>query len=105
MYHSAYTRIALGCVCIAFPDPLWPDHFSNERELLRPFLGSIADVLQHYGRTAIPGLKAKLIIDMMAPVVSLRQANALGNVSQLSDTSSRRWVSEATVLRQKSSGA
>ena len=55
----------------------WPEHFSCERERLRPFIGHIADELQHYGSTAIPGLSAKPIIDMMAPVVSLDQADAL----------------------------
>jgi GrpB-like predicted nucleotidyltransferase (UPF0157 family) len=55
----------------------WPEHFSYERERLRPFLGHIADELQHYGSTAIAGLSAKPTIDMMAPVVSLDQADAL----------------------------
>ncbi len=69
------TRQALGHVSIAPPDISWPEHFSREREHLRPFLGNIADELQHYGSTAIPGLSAKPIIDMMAPVLSLDQAD------------------------------
>jgi GrpB-like predicted nucleotidyltransferase (UPF0157 family) len=74
------TRQALGHVSIAPPDISWPKHFSSEREHLRPFLGNIADELQHYGSTAIPGLSAKPIIDMMAPVVSLDQADGLSSL-------------------------
>jgi GrpB-like predicted nucleotidyltransferase (UPF0157 family) len=73
------TRQALGHVSIAPPDISWPKQFSCERERLRPFLGRIADELQHYGSTAIPGLSAKPIIDMMAPVTSLDHADALGH--------------------------
>ncbi|HEV2463612.1 MAG TPA: GrpB family protein [Acidobacteriaceae bacterium] len=72
-----HARRELGYVTIAPPDPSWPEYFSKERELLRPFLGRIADDLQHYGSTAVPGLSAKPIIDMMAPVESLDQADAL----------------------------
>ena len=61
------------------PDPSWPRHFFRERDLLRPVLGCIADQLQHYGSTAVPGLSAKPIIDMMAPVAGLQQADALAD--------------------------
>jgi GrpB-like predicted nucleotidyltransferase (UPF0157 family) len=71
-------RRALGHVSLVPPDPSWPEHFSQERELLRPFLGGIADELQHYGSTAVPGLSAKPILDMMAPVASLDHADELG---------------------------
>src|SRR5882724_12009965 len=72
------TRQALGRVFMAPPDTSWPEQFLCERERLRPFLGNIADELQHYGSTAVAGISAKPIIDMMAPVVSLDQADALG---------------------------
>lgn len=77
MHDHEKARLALGHVAIAPPDPHWPEYFSQERERLRPFLSSIADELQHYGSTAVPGLSAKPIIDMMAPVVSLEEADAL----------------------------
>jgi GrpB-like predicted nucleotidyltransferase (UPF0157 family) len=73
------TRRELGDVCLSPPDPSWPIHFSRERERLRRFLGPVADELQHYGSTAVPGLSAKPIIDMMAPVASLDTADALGD--------------------------
>src|SRR5579884_2909324 len=43
MYDAEYTRVALGHVSIACPDPSWPEYFSHERDLLRLFLGPIAD--------------------------------------------------------------
>lgn len=77
MHDPEDTRRALGRVFIAAPDPLWPESFACERERLRPYLGCIADELQHYGSTAVAGLSAKPIIDMMAPVGSLDEADVL----------------------------
>jgi GrpB-like predicted nucleotidyltransferase (UPF0157 family) len=77
MHDPEHVRQALGRVSLAPPDISWPAHFSSEREHLRPLLGPIAEDLQHYGSTAIAGLSAKPIIDMMAPVVSLDEADAL----------------------------
>jgi len=77
MRDPEHTRLALGRVCLAPPDTSWPEHFSCECERLRPFLGHIADQLQHYGSTAVAGLSAKPVIDMMAPVVSLDEADVL----------------------------
>lgn len=78
MRNPEHARRALGHVSIAPSNPSWTESFSEERERLRPFLGHIADELQHYGSTAVPGLSAKPIIDMMAPVISLEQADNLG---------------------------
>jgi len=77
MRDPEHARRALGRVSIAPPDTSWPEHFLCERERLRTFLGRITDQLQHYGSTAVAGLSAKPIIDMMAPVGSLDQADAL----------------------------
>lgn len=84
MHDHEHTRQALGGVSIAPPDGSWPEQFLCERERLRPSLGHIADELQHYGSTAIAGLSAKPIIDMMAPVVSLAEADALGHYLAMS---------------------
>lgn len=73
------TRQALGHVIVAPPNPSWPALFSLERERLRSFVGRIVDELQHYGSTAVPGLSAKPIIDMMAPVSSLDEADGLSD--------------------------
>jgi GrpB-like predicted nucleotidyltransferase (UPF0157 family) len=79
MHDREHARQALGHVCLVEPDPSWPKCFSRECDVLRSVLGHIADELQHFGSTAVPGLSAKPIIDMMAPVASLHEADALGN--------------------------
>jgi GrpB-like predicted nucleotidyltransferase (UPF0157 family) len=78
MHDREHARRTLGHVSIARPDPSWPEYFSQERERLRPLLGLITGELQHFGSTAVPGLYAKPVIDMMAPVTSLDQADELG---------------------------
>jgi GrpB-like predicted nucleotidyltransferase (UPF0157 family) len=78
MRDPEHARRTLGHVSTAGPDPSWPEYFSQEREWLRPFLGRTADELEHFGSTAVPGLSTKSIIDMMAPVISLDQADAIG---------------------------
>src|SRR5215471_16827725 len=80
MRDPQHAKQALGHVSIAPPDPSWPEYFLRERKCLRPLLGRIGDELQHYGSTAVPGLSAKPIIDMMAPVASLEHADALGKL-------------------------
>jgi GrpB-like predicted nucleotidyltransferase (UPF0157 family) len=58
-------------------DPAWADLFAEQRvileELLRPWLSGR---VEHIGSTAVPGLRAKPVIDMLAPVGSLAQARA-----------------------------
>ena len=50
-------------------DPAWPALYAAERERLKPFLAG-AD-LHHFGSTAVPGLAAKPVIDMIALVADL----------------------------------
>ena len=45
-------------------DPAWPQMFSAEREVLSRALSKGAFV-EHVGSTAVPGLAAKPIIDIM----------------------------------------
>jgi GrpB-like predicted nucleotidyltransferase (UPF0157 family) len=58
-------------------DPAWRDRFREQQArlsvLLKPWL---AGRPEHIGSTAIPGLRAKPIIDVLAPVVSLADAEA-----------------------------
>ena len=58
-------------------DPGWHDRFAEQRplvaELLRPWL---AGPVEHIGSTSVPGLRAKPVIDMLAPVRSLAEAQA-----------------------------
>lgn len=60
---------------LAPPDPSWADQFLAEKECLRLQLADwLVGEPEHVGSTAVEGLWAKPIIDIMAPVRSLEQA-------------------------------
>jgi GrpB-like predicted nucleotidyltransferase (UPF0157 family) len=53
-------------------DPTWPDLFLLERKTITAALGPwLTDMPEHIGSTAVSGLAAKPVIDIMAPVISL----------------------------------
>ena len=58
-------------------DPSWPDAFSLERSRLLSLLPGTFTDIQHVGGTAVPGLAAKPIIDILAGVESMAVAEAL----------------------------
>ena len=51
-------------------DPLWPEAFASERERLVAMLPYSFTCIEHIGSTAIPGMPAKPIIDILAGVAS-----------------------------------
>jgi GrpB-like predicted nucleotidyltransferase (UPF0157 family) len=56
-------------------NPAWPAAFLAERELLAPILERwLAGPSEHVGSTAVPGLAAKPIIDIMAAVHDLESS-------------------------------
>lgn len=56
-------------------DAGWPAKFEAERRLLTPALLPWLDGnLEHVGSTAVPGLLAKPVVDIMAPVLDLEAA-------------------------------
>lgn len=61
-----------------FPyNPNWPSMFEDERDrLLRLFPREFL-AIEHFGSTAVPGLSAKPIIDILAGVDSMSHADAL----------------------------
>ena len=53
-------------------DPAWPSRFEAERELLEATIGPwLVGAIEHVGSTAVAGMAAKPVIDLMAPVASL----------------------------------
>lgn len=53
-------------------DPVWPSLFEVERQMLLQTIGPwLAGPVEHIGSTAIAGLAAKPVIDIMATVASL----------------------------------
>jgi GrpB-like predicted nucleotidyltransferase (UPF0157 family) len=58
-------------------DPDWPRRFEAERELLERILAPwLEGGVHHVGSTAIPGIAAKPIVDMIAGVRDLEEARA-----------------------------
>ena len=58
-------------------DSLWPDAFTTERERLTSLFPSQLLDVQHFGSTAVPGMPAKPIIDLLAGVESMAVADLL----------------------------
>src|SRR6202030_1812447 len=52
-------------------DPRWPALFAAEAPLVRVALGDQVLAIEHFGSTAIPGMAAKPIIDILVAVRSL----------------------------------
>ncbi len=53
-------------VVIVAYDPTWPTRFETAACELRETVGALLVAIEHVGSTAVPGLAAKPIIDMMA---------------------------------------
>lgn len=58
-------------IVLAEHDPGWADAFTREAERVRPVFGERLVALHHIGSTAVPGLPAKPVIDMLAVVSSV----------------------------------
>lgn len=58
-------------------DPSWHKRFVAQRDVLSQLLSPwLAAPPEHVGSTAVPGLRAKPVVDIAAPVVSLNAAQA-----------------------------
>ncbi|MEV0381226.1 GrpB family protein [Nonomuraea sp. NPDC050643] len=55
-------------VTIADDHPSWPVRFERRAAELRAILGERARLIEHIGSTAVPGLAAKPIIDIVVGV-------------------------------------
>jgi GrpB-like predicted nucleotidyltransferase (UPF0157 family) len=56
----------------------WPAQFEAEKRVLRPALSPwLVGEIQHIGSTAVVGLSAKPVIDIMTPVASLHDSHAV----------------------------
>jgi GrpB-like predicted nucleotidyltransferase (UPF0157 family) len=66
-----------GSIALVSPDPGWRNRFERERALLEGLLASwLIGGIHHIGSTAIPGIAAKPIIDMIAGVRNFEEARA-----------------------------
>ncbi len=62
-------------ISVAAYDPAWPGMFLKERKrLLEIVPAGIITRIEHFGSTAVPGLAAKPVVDVLVGVVSLDAA-------------------------------
>ena len=61
-------------VMVVSYDPTWPESFHHERAHLRGCLpATLLGRIEHFGSTAVPGLAAKPIVDILVEVASLEE--------------------------------
>ena len=65
-----------GLVTIAEYDPEWPAMYAREEARIRAALGERALLVEHVGSTAVPGLAAKPIIDIILAVADVSDEDA-----------------------------
>jgi GrpB-like predicted nucleotidyltransferase (UPF0157 family) len=77
MHKSLEARVAEAIreeISLVPYDPEWPNLFQSEREFLnRTLPKSLIGRIEHFGSTAVPGLLAKPIIDILVEVSSLAE--------------------------------
>ena len=56
-------------------NPAWPEIYRKEKQLITTILGRSCIAVYHIGSTAVPGLAAKPIIDIMLSVRNLEEAD------------------------------
>jgi len=67
-------RVLKDKVEIVSYDPRWPGRFEEEKRfLLQTLPADIIRRVEHFGSTAVPGLEAKPVVDMLVEVRSLEE--------------------------------
>ena len=61
-------------IVIAEYDPMWPGEFERLRARAADVVGAVAVAIEHVGSTAVPGLAAKPVIDLVFPFGKAREA-------------------------------
>ena len=95
-----------GALHLVPPDPTWPRQAARVidriRHALRPQLGGDADVT-HIGSTAVPGLPAKDLLDLMLAVPTLADADRLAEALECAGLPRREgeWYDNARGLPGK----
>ena len=72
------SRLIAEKVVIVPYDARWPEMFAAERDHLRSCLPSdLIGRVEHFGSTAVPGLAAKPIVDMLVEVTDLQRTRRI----------------------------
>jgi GrpB-like predicted nucleotidyltransferase (UPF0157 family) len=72
----------LHAIVVVDYDPEWPQQYLTERAAVRDSTGDLLLKIEHMGSTAVPGLAAKPVIDMMGSVQTLDDAVRVGEILQ-----------------------
>lgn len=75
--NASLTQAISEEISLAAYDPRWAAQFIEERDRLWQLLPRRFTAIEHIGSTAVPQLAAKPIIDILAGVTTLREADAL----------------------------
>lgn len=75
--HDSLRAAIVEAVRLQDYDPTWPARFAAERDRLLALLPGVFIDVQHIGSTAVPGLAAKPVVDILAGVESMTVAEAL----------------------------
>ena len=81
-----------GPVLLCDYDPAWPGMYQREAARIRSVLGDRVLLLEHVGSTAVPGLAAKPIIDILLVVADTAEEDAY--VPDLERAGYRLWIRE-----------
>jgi GrpB-like predicted nucleotidyltransferase (UPF0157 family) len=76
-------------VKIVPPDPTWPEAFQTEAATLAAIFGDRATAIHHIGSTSVPGLAAKLTIDILPEVRNIEEIDALNDA--MADAGYEAW--------------
>ncbi|MGH3345030.1 MAG: GrpB family protein [Carbonactinosporaceae bacterium] len=63
-------------IVISDYDAAWPERFTAERDRIAAALGSLARRIAHVGSTAVPGLAAKPVVDILVAVDDVEAEDA-----------------------------
>jgi GrpB-like predicted nucleotidyltransferase (UPF0157 family) len=63
-------------------DPRWPARFEHERDRVKAALGATALAVEHIGSTAVPGLAAKPVVDLLVTVTDPEDEALVGVLEQ-----------------------
>jgi GrpB-like predicted nucleotidyltransferase (UPF0157 family) len=75
-FDQKVARVSAEAIEIVPYDPQWPARFQEEKEdLLETLPNDLIRRIEHIGSTAIPGLAAKPIVDMLIEVTDLDRVN------------------------------
>lgn len=71
-------RVTAEVVQVVAYDPMWPQQFEQERQhLLQCLPAGMIVRIEHFGSTAVPGLAAKPIVDMVIEVRDALEAKSV----------------------------